>query len=147
MPHPSSAQPTSASLRRPPSTSDSFHIPQLFFQTRFNPKSVSRKIEGGSSDPAPVQPALTLTNGQCRWPLTRHDNASTIQVFPHVARLKKDARYWPLEQLHERRREMVRLHRKGYGVIQIAEFSGLSYPTVRSAINQYNGVAPIGWTG
>ena len=31
-----------------PSTFDSFSIPQLLFQTRFNPKVVSRKIRGGS---------------------------------------------------------------------------------------------------
>jgi len=50
---------------------------------------------------------------------------------------KDDARYSTLEQLHERRKQVVRLHRKGYGVMQIIELSGLSYPTVRSAIDRY----------
>ncbi|MDZ4316646.1 MAG: hypothetical protein U0989_17990 [Azonexus sp.] len=31
---------------------------------------------------------------------------------------KDDARYSTLEQLHERRKQVVRLHRKGYGVMQ-----------------------------
>jgi hypothetical protein len=39
--------------------------------------------------------------------------------------------------VHERRKQGVRLHRKGYGVVQIVELSGLSYPTVRSAIDRY----------
>ena len=40
---------------------------------------------------------------------------------------------------------MVRLHRKGYGVMQIVELSGLSYPTVRAAIDRYEegGLAAI----
>jgi DNA-binding NarL/FixJ family response regulator len=44
---------------------------------------------------------------------------------------KDDVRYSTLGQLHERRKQVVRLHRKGYGVMQIVERSGLSYPTVR----------------
>lgn len=50
---------------------------------------------------------------------------------------KDDAGYLTLEQLHERRKQVVRLYRKGYGVMQIVELSGLSYPTVRSAIDRY----------
>lgn len=50
---------------------------------------------------------------------------------------KDDARYSTLEQLHERRKQVVRLHRQGYGVMQIVDLSGLSYPTVRSAIDRY----------
>ena len=50
---------------------------------------------------------------------------------------KEDARFQTLEQLHERRKQVVRLHRKGYGVMQIVELSGLSYPTVRCAIDRY----------
>ena len=58
---------------------------------------------------------------------------------------KDDARYSTLEQLHERRKQVVRLHRKGYGVMQIVELSGLSYPTVRGAIDLYEegGMAAI----
>ena len=50
---------------------------------------------------------------------------------------KEDARFQTLEQLHERRKQVVRLHRKGMGVMRIVELSGLSYPTVRSAIDRY----------
>lgn len=58
---------------------------------------------------------------------------------------KEDARFQTLEQLHERRKQVVRLHRKGYGVMQIVELSGLSYPTVRGAIDRYEqgGVSAI----
>ena len=56
-------------------------------------------------------------------------------IGPHVGRMEKDdARYSTLEQLHERRKQVVRLHRKGYGVMQIVELCGLSYPTVRAAL-------------
>lgn len=50
---------------------------------------------------------------------------------------KEDARYQKLEQLHERRKQVVRLHRKGYGVMAIVELTGLSYPAVRLAIDLY----------
>lgn len=58
---------------------------------------------------------------------------------------KDDARYLTLAQLHERRKQVVRLHRKGYGVMQIVELSGLSYPTVRAAIDRFEegGLAAI----
>ncbi|MCI4441323.1 MAG: helix-turn-helix domain-containing protein [Tibeticola sp.] len=50
---------------------------------------------------------------------------------------KEDARYQKLEQLHERRKQVVWLHRKGYGVMAIVELKGLSYPTARRAIDLY----------
>ena len=50
---------------------------------------------------------------------------------------KEDARYQKLEQLHERRKQVVRLHRRGYGVMAIVELTGLSYPAVRLAIDRY----------
>lgn len=58
---------------------------------------------------------------------------------------KDDARYSTLEQLHGRRKQVVRLHRKGCGVMQIVELSGLSYPTIRGAIDLYEegGMATI----
>jgi DNA-binding transcriptional ArsR family regulator len=58
---------------------------------------------------------------------------------------KDDARYSTLAQLHERRKQVVRLPRKGYGVMQIVELCGLSYPTVRGAIDRYEegGLAAI----
>lgn len=50
---------------------------------------------------------------------------------------KEDARYQTLEQLHERRKQAVRLHRKGHGVMNIVELCGLSYPAVRAVIDLY----------
>lgn len=50
---------------------------------------------------------------------------------------REDARYQKLEQLHERRKQVVRLHRKGHGVMAIVELTGLSYPAVRRAIDLY----------
>ncbi len=57
---------------------------------------------------------------------------------PHLLEMdKEDARFQTLEQLHERRKQVVRLHRKGIKVMQIVAMTGLSYPTVRAAINLY----------
>lgn len=58
---------------------------------------------------------------------------------------KDDARFSTLDQLHERRKQVVRLDRKGYKVMQIVELSGLSYPAVRSTIDCYEagGIAAI----
>lgn len=50
---------------------------------------------------------------------------------------KEDARFQTLGQLHERRKQVVRLHRKGFSVMRIVELSGLSYPTVRGVIDRY----------
>lgn len=50
---------------------------------------------------------------------------------------KEDARYQKLEQLHERRKQVVRLHRQGKGVMAIIGMTGLSYPAVRLAIDLY----------
>jgi len=50
---------------------------------------------------------------------------------------KEDARFQTLEQLHERRKQVVRLHRKGMGVMRMVELSGLSYPTVRGIVARY----------
>ena len=51
---------------------------------------------------------------------------------------KEDARYQTLEQLHERRKQVVRLHKKGIKVMQIVAMTGLSYPTVRAAIDLFD---------
>ncbi len=58
---------------------------------------------------------------------------------------KEDARFQTLERLHERRKQVVRLHRKGVGVMRIVELTGLTYPTVRGAIDRYErgGLAAI----
>lgn len=50
---------------------------------------------------------------------------------------KEDARKQTLEQLHERRKQVVRLHRRGHRVMQIVDMSGLSYPTVRNTIDLF----------
>jgi transposase len=50
---------------------------------------------------------------------------------------KEDARYQNLLQLHERRKQVIRLYTLGYPIMKVAELSGLSYPTVRRAINNY----------
>jgi Fic family protein len=51
----------------------------------------------------------------------------------------EDARFQTLEQLHERRKQVVRRHRKGIKVMQIVALTGLSYPTVRRTIDPKNG--------
>lgn len=50
---------------------------------------------------------------------------------------KENARKQTLEQLHERRKQVVRLHRKAIGVMQIVAMTGLSYPAVRSCIDLF----------
>ncbi len=50
---------------------------------------------------------------------------------------KEDARYQTLEQLHERRKQVVRLHKRGTKVMKIIDMTGLSYPTVRRTIDLY----------
>ncbi len=47
---------------------------------------------------------------------------------------KEDARKQTLEQLHERRKQVVRLRNKGHKVMQIVEMTGLTYPTVRGPL-------------
>ena len=51
---------------------------------------------------------------------------------------KEDARKQTLEQLYERRKQVVRLHKRGMGVMQIVAMTGLSYPTVRSCIDRFD---------
>ena len=50
---------------------------------------------------------------------------------------KEDARFQTLEQLHERRKQVVRLHKKAIKIMQIVAMTGLSYPTVRSSIDLF----------
>ena len=57
---------------------------------------------------------------------------------------KEDARYQTLEQLHERRKQVVRLHKKGIKVMQIVAMTGLSHPTVRATIDLFDAG---GWAG
>jgi transposase len=56
-----------------------------------------------------------------------------------------DARNQSLAELHERRKQVIRLHKKQFGVMQIVELTGLSWPAVRTAIDLYEtgGLAAI----
>jgi transposase len=56
---------------------------------------------------------------------------------------KEDARFQKLEQLHERRKQVVRLHLRGSGVMEAVAATGLSYPTVRKTIDLFEAG---GWT-
>jgi len=47
------------------------------------------------------------------------------------------ARKQNLTELHERRKQVIRLHKKKYGVMQIVDLTGLSWPAVRAAIDLY----------
>ena len=51
---------------------------------------------------------------------------------------KEDARKQSREVLHERRKQVIRLHRKGMPVMQIVEYSGLSWSAVNAAITAYS---------
>lgn len=50
---------------------------------------------------------------------------------------KEDARYQKLEPLHERRKQVVRLHLRGACVMRIVALTGLSYPTARRAVDLF----------
>ncbi len=50
---------------------------------------------------------------------------------------KEDARYQTLEQLHERRKQVARLHRKDIKVVQIVAMAGLSFPSVRRTLDLF----------
>jgi transposase len=48
-----------------------------------------------------------------------------------------DARNQTLAELHERRKQVIRLHKRRYGVMQIVALTNLSWPAVRAAIDLY----------
>ena len=50
---------------------------------------------------------------------------------------KESARNQTLEQLHERRKQVVRLHKNGIKIMKIVELTGLTYPTVRTTIDLF----------
>jgi len=50
---------------------------------------------------------------------------------------KESARNQTLEQLHERRKQVIRLHKQGIKVMQIVQMTGLSYPTVRKTLDLF----------
>jgi len=49
---------------------------------------------------------------------------------------KEDARKQTREALHERRKQVIRMHRKGMPVMQIVEHSGLSWCAVNAVIKR-----------
>ncbi len=51
---------------------------------------------------------------------------------------KENARKQTLVQLHERRKQVVRLHKKAIKVMQIVDLTGLSYPAVRATIDRFD---------
>lgn len=51
---------------------------------------------------------------------------------------KENARKQTLEQLHERRKQVVRLHKKAIKIMTIVEMTGLSYPAVRAVIDLFD---------
>jgi hypothetical protein len=46
----------------------------------------------------------------------------------------QDARKQSLAELHERRKQVIRLHKRKYGVMQIVELTGLSWPLSASPL-------------
>lgn len=50
---------------------------------------------------------------------------------------KEDIGTPTLLELHARRKLVVRLHRKGMGIMQVAELAGLSWPAARAALKLY----------
>ena len=51
---------------------------------------------------------------------------------------KEDARSQSLDALFERRKQVIRLYKKGHKVMRIVELTGLSYPAVRSTIDRFD---------
>ena len=51
---------------------------------------------------------------------------------------KENSRKQTLEQLHERRKQVVRLHKKAIKIMTIVEMTGLSYPAVRTVIDLFD---------
>jgi len=51
---------------------------------------------------------------------------------------KENAAKQTLEQLHERRKQVVRLHKRGIKIMKVVEMTGLSYPAVRAVIDLFD---------
>jgi transposase len=51
---------------------------------------------------------------------------------------KESARSQTLEQLHERRKQVIRLHKRGIKVMQLVQMTGLSYSAVRKVLDLYS---------
>jgi hypothetical protein len=52
--------------------------------------------------------------------------------------MEKNARKQTMEPLHERRKQVVRLHKKAIRIMQIVVMTGLSYPAVRATIDLFD---------
>ena len=50
---------------------------------------------------------------------------------------RENAAKQTLDQLHERRKQVVRLHKKGIKIMTIVAMTGLSYPCVRSVVDLF----------
>ena len=50
---------------------------------------------------------------------------------------RENARKQTLEQLHERRKQVVRLHKKAIKIMRIVSMTGLSYPAVRATVDRF----------
>jgi transposase len=50
---------------------------------------------------------------------------------------REDARYQTLAQLHERRKQVIRLYKRGIKVMELVQMSGLSYPAVRKVLDLF----------
>lgn len=50
---------------------------------------------------------------------------------------KEDARYQTMERLHERRRQFIRLHKRGIKVMELVQMPGLSSPAVRKVLDLF----------
>ena len=48
---------------------------------------------------------------------------------------KENARKQTLEQLYERRKQVVRLHKTGIKIMKVVEMTGLSCPAIRAVID------------
>ena len=55
---------------------------------------------------------------------------------------EEGARKQTRAQFHERRKQVVRLHKAAMGIMKIVELTGLTYPTVRSAIECFDRSVP-----
>jgi DNA-directed RNA polymerase specialized sigma subunit len=60
-----------------------------------------------------------------------------LNFSDHTGTEKENARKQTLEQLHERRKQVVRLHKKGIKLMQIVAMTGLSDPVVRACIDLF----------
>lgn len=56
--------------------------------------------------------------------------------FLHNVYAKRKRSKTNLDQLHERRKQVVMLHKKGIKIMNVVEMTGLTFPAVFSAVTQ-----------